>query len=93
MGGWRGRGISVAFEHFLCPLSGDFDDKFLVFVNPTKGYFSTFELFSSPKSREFDQCRTYARTPPSPPSPSKQVLETVVYCALAVGAICEIDFV
>ena len=39
--GWRGRGISVAFE-----------------------------LFSSPKSREFDQCRTYARTPP-PLLPSK----------------------
>ena len=51
-----------------------------VFVNPTKGYFITSELFSSPKSREFDQKNeknSNAAPMPVPSSPSK-LIDTII---------------
>ena len=62
-------GIGVAFEHFLIPLFEElFDHKFcltLWFCYPKKkGYFTKFELFSSPRDQEFDQrnnCKTKRR--------------------------------
>ena len=77
-GGGEGTGIGVAFEHFLCPISGDFDHNFypkLCFCYPDKGIFTTSELFSSPKSREFDKKkRNNSNAAPMhvPSSPSKQ---------------------
>ena len=48
--GCEGKG--VAFGHFLCPLSGDFDQKLAPnfgFVIPRKGYFYQIWTISSPK--------------------------------------------
>ena len=53
-----GYGIGAAFEHFLCPNTGDFDHRFCPncsFLKCRKGYVIGFEQFSSPKDGEFDQ--------------------------------------
>ena len=78
--GWGGGGVRALARHLktsFVPTLEILTTNFTpnnVFVNPKKGYFITSELFSSPKSREFDQRNeknSNAALMPVPPSPSK----------------------
>ena len=80
-----GTGIGVAFGHFLCPLSGDFNHKVcpkLWSHYSQNGIFYQVEPFSSPKGQEFDQkiakkgkkSKSNATTMPMSPPRSIQTL-------------------
>ena len=82
-------GLGMAFEHFLCFLSGDFDLTFCSKLR-RKGYFIKILLFSSPEGTEFNQklankqnkkkitCHTFARTHPPPPPLLRPNIDTFI---------------